>query len=126
MYFTMKERVLRIVDDNRKDAVVLAGYANSVRNGLLDLKMLPRIIQSLEHFGKRFPTGEDLLAIVKTQKEFSDVVSYLLAVYPKERTTVQYQNAINCIMNLYLIEPLIAKEAKDFEALVMRIDIRPF
>lgn len=122
----MKERVLRIVDDNRKDAVVLAGYANSVRNGLLDLKMLPRIIQSLEHFGKRFPTGEDLLAIVKTQKEFSDVVSYLLAVYPKERTTVQYQNAINCIMNLYLIEPLIAKEAKDFEALVMRIDIRPF
>ena len=122
----MKERVLRIVDDNRKDAVVLAGYANSVRNGLLDLKMLPRIIQSLEHFSKRFPTGEDLLAIVKTQKEFSDVVSYLLAVYPKEKTTVQYQNAINCIMNLYLIEPLIAKEAKDFETLVMLIDIRPF
>ncbi len=122
----MKERVLRIVDDNRKDAVVLAGYANSVRNGLLDLKMLPRIIQSLEHFGKRFPTGEDLLAIAKTQKEFSDVVSYLLAVYPKERTTVQYQNAINCIMNLYLIEPSIAKEAKNFESLVMRIDVKPY
>lgn len=122
----MKERVLRIVGDNRKDAVILSVYASSVKNGLLDLRTLPHIIESLEHFGKRFPTGEDVLAIARTQQEFSDLVSYLLAVYPKERTTVQYQNAINCIMNLYLIEPSIAKEAKNFESLVMRIDVKPY
>ena len=52
----MKERVLRIVGDNRKDAVILSVYASSVRNGLLDLRTLPHIIESLEHFGKRFPT----------------------------------------------------------------------
>ena len=75
----MKERVLRIVGDNRKDAVILSVYASSVRNGLLDLRTLPHIIESLEHFGKRFPTGEDVLAIARTQQEFSDLVSYLLA-----------------------------------------------
>ena len=41
----MKERVLRIVGDNRKDAVILSVYASSVRNGLLDLRTLPHIIE---------------------------------------------------------------------------------